>query len=93
MAAADVVQSAVMSTELLEVQGNTSANQWGTYVERAGERGKPMQAYGGRFAALWRRESDGHWRLARLMMQPVPAAKKAETEKAPVEKTPEAEKK
>lgn len=81
MTAAGVVQSAVMSTELLEVRGDTAADQWGTYVEVAGERGKPMETYGGRFAALWRRERDGHWRLARLMMQPVPAAKKADAEK------------
>ena len=49
-----------------------------------------MQTYGGRFAALWRREADGHWHLARLMMQPVPAPAKKEPE---AEKTPEAEKK
>ena len=37
-----------------------------TAVEQAmrGEKGKPKQTYGGRYAALWHREADGKWRLS-----------------------------
>ena len=65
------VESVGITTELLDVHGGT-ADQWGTYRQTAGERGKPKQHLRGRYAALWRHEKDGHWRLVRLMMQPLP---------------------
>jgi uncharacterized protein (TIGR02246 family) len=69
LASATEVASVEITTDLLEVRGAT-ADQWGTYVQVAGERGKAKQTYRGRFAAIWHREADGRWRLKRLMMQP-----------------------
>jgi uncharacterized protein (TIGR02246 family) len=65
------VESVAVTTDLVEVHGD-SADLWGTYHQVAGEKGKPKQAYDGRYAALWHHEPDGKWRLARLMMQPNP---------------------
>jgi ketosteroid isomerase-like protein len=64
------ISSVKMRTELLDVRG-TSASQWGFYDQDAGERGKPPAHFHGRYAALWRLEADGVWRLERLMMQPL----------------------
>ena len=52
----------------------SALTSFGHYAERAAEKGKPesTEVDTGRFAALWRREADGAWRLARLMMQPAP---------------------
>lgn len=69
MASAVEVESVAVTTDLVEVHGD-SADLWGTYRQVAGEKGKPKQTYGGRYAALWHHEADGKWRLARLMMQP-----------------------
>ncbi len=69
MVSAVEVESVAVTTDLVEVHGD-SADLWGTYKQVAGEKGKPKQAYGGRYAALWHREADGKWRLARLLMQP-----------------------
>ena len=69
MASAVEVESVAVTTDLVEVHGD-SADLWGTYRQVAGEKGKPKQTYGGRYAALWHHEADGQWRLARLMMQP-----------------------
>lgn len=69
MASAVEVESVAVTTDFVEVHGD-SADLWGTYRQVAGEKGKPKQAYGGRYAALWHHEADGKWRLARLMMQP-----------------------
>ena len=66
------VQAVEVSTEMLQVHGAT-ADQWGTYRQTAGERGQPMQHLRGRYAALWRHEREGRWRLVRMMMQPLPA--------------------
>ena len=74
MASAVEVESVAVTTDFVEVHGD-SADLWGTYRQVAGEKGKPRQTYGGRYAALWRREADGRWRLARLMMQPGSAGK------------------
>jgi uncharacterized protein (TIGR02246 family) len=68
MAATVEVEAVTISTEVIE-SGSSSATQWGTYTQIAGERGKTKQTYKGRYAALWHRE-DGKWRLARLLMQP-----------------------
>ena len=65
------VESVEIGAELAEVHGE-SADLWGTYRQLAGEKGKPKEMHAGRYAALWHRDSDGRWRLARLMMQPVP---------------------
>ncbi|HEY4573010.1 MAG TPA: SgcJ/EcaC family oxidoreductase [Thermoanaerobaculia bacterium] len=69
MASAVEVESVAVTTDLVEVHGD-SADLWGTYRQVAGEKGKPKQTYGGRYAALWHREADGKWRLSRLLMQP-----------------------
>lgn len=65
------VESVEMSTTLLKTHGDT-ADQWGTYRQMAGEKGKAKQEYKGRYAALWQRDTDHQWRLLRLMMQPMP---------------------
>jgi len=70
LAASTEVESVEVNTEVVETHGNT-ADQWGTYRQVAGERGKAKQTYQGRYAALWHLEKDGRWRLFRLMMQPV----------------------
>ena len=69
MASAVEVESVAVTTDLVEVHGDAD-DLWGTYKQVAGEKGKPKQTYGGRYAALWHREADGKWRLARLLMQP-----------------------
>ncbi len=80
MASAVEVESVEVGTDAVEVHG-ASADLWGTYHQLAGEKGKPKEMHAGRFAALWHREAGGsgdpggtggQWRLARLMMQPVP---------------------
>ena len=70
LAASTEVETVEVTTETVETHGNT-ADQWGTYRQVAGERGKAKQTFQGRYAALWHLEKDGHWRLFRLMMQPV----------------------
>lgn len=70
LAAATEVESVDIESQLVEVHGK-SASQWGKYHQVAGEKGKAKQQFRGRFAALWHRETDGHWRLDRLMMQPL----------------------
>jgi uncharacterized protein (TIGR02246 family) len=70
LAAATEVESVDIESQLVEVHGK-SANQWGKYRQVAGEKGKTKQQFRGRFASLWHRESDGRWRLVRLMMQPL----------------------
>lgn len=72
LASAVEVESIALSTDLVDVHGD-AAEQWGTYRQVAGERGKAKQTYTGRYAARWRHEPDGPWRLERLMMQPGPA--------------------
>jgi uncharacterized protein (TIGR02246 family) len=69
MASAFEVESVEVTTGFAEVHGD-SADLWGTYRQVAGEKGKPKQTFGGRYAALWHHEADGQWRLAHLMMQP-----------------------
>ena len=64
------VESVEMQTDTLEVNGKT-ADQWGIYRQVAGPKGQPKQTHEGRYAAVWHLEEDGHWRLFRLMMQPV----------------------
>ena len=71
LVAAFEVQSASMDSEVIEVFGS-AAYQWGTYSQRAGEKGKPAADYHGRFVTSWRRDAEGHWRIARLMVQPFP---------------------
>ena len=75
LTAAMEVDAVSMQTVLLDVHG-TSADHWGTYKQIAGERGKAKQQFHGRYAAIWQKNSDGHWRLLRLMMQPLPADSK-----------------
>ena len=70
LVASTEVESVEVNTEVVETHGNT-ADQWGTYRQVAGERGKAKQTFQGRYAALWYLEKDGRWRLFRLMMQPV----------------------
>jgi len=67
------VQSAASTSDAVEVFGD-AAYQWGTYTQQAGERGKPGAEYTGRYVASWRREADGHWRIARFLVQPFPPA-------------------
>ncbi|HEY2292429.1 MAG TPA: SgcJ/EcaC family oxidoreductase [Thermoanaerobaculia bacterium] len=74
MASAVEVESVAVTTDLVAVHGD-SADLWGTYRQVAGEKGKPKQTYGGRYAAIWHREADGGWRLYRLLMQPGEAGK------------------
>lgn len=69
LAAAVEVAQVDVATDSLTTRGAT-ARQWGTYVQRAGERGKPPQTFRGHYDATWRREGDGRWRLVRLVMQP-----------------------
>ncbi|MBI1763572.1 MAG: SgcJ/EcaC family oxidoreductase [Acidobacteria bacterium] len=68
LAGAVEVEAVTITTDLIEASG-ASATQWGAYKQVAGERGKEKQTYTGRYAALWHQE-DGHWRLAKLLMQP-----------------------
>jgi uncharacterized protein (TIGR02246 family) len=75
LVSATEVESVTVTIGLADVHGD-SADLWGTYHQVAGEKGKPKQAYDGRYAALWRHEPGGAWRLVRLMMQPVPAEAK-----------------
>lgn len=70
LAAATEVESVDIESQLVDVHGR-SASQWGKYHQVAGEKGKAKQQFRGRFAALWHREANGHWRLVRLMMQPL----------------------
>src|SRR3954454_6485402 len=63
IASAVAVESVAVTTDLVQVHGD-SADLWGTYRQVAGEKGKPKQTYGGRYAALWHREADGKWRLS-----------------------------
>ena len=72
LVSATEVESVTVTIGLADVHGD-SADLWGTYHQVAGEKGKPKQAYDGRYAALWRHEPGGNWRLIRLMMQPIPA--------------------
>ena len=70
--AAVVVESATSESDAVEVYGNT-AYQWGTYRQRVAEKsekGKAAKDYHGRYVASWRREADGHWRLAKMLVQP-----------------------
>jgi uncharacterized protein (TIGR02246 family) len=69
--AAVEVQAVEMTTDSIEVH-DSAAYQWGTYSQRAAEHGKPAAAHHGRYVAAWRREADGQWRIARLMVQPFP---------------------
>jgi len=71
LVAAFEVQSATSTSDAVEVYGD-AAYQWGTYTQHAGERGKPGAEYTGRYVASWRREADGHWRIARFLVQPFP---------------------
>jgi uncharacterized protein (TIGR02246 family) len=70
MAAVDV-ESATTTSDAIEVFGD-AAYQWGTYSQRAGEKGKPAADYFGRYVASWHREADGQWRIARFLVQPFP---------------------
>jgi uncharacterized protein (TIGR02246 family) len=63
------VESATTESEAVEIYGN-AAYQWGTYKQRVAEKGKPAKDYHGRYVASWRREADGHWRLAKMLVQP-----------------------
>lgn len=65
------VQSAATEIEAVEVHGK-AAYVWGTYTQRAGERGKDAAEYHGRIVIAWHKEGDGHWRITRLMVQPFP---------------------
>lgn len=67
------VQSATSTSDAVEVYGDV-AYQWGTYTQRAGERGQPGADYTGRYVASWHREADGHWRISRFLVQPFPPA-------------------
>jgi uncharacterized protein (TIGR02246 family) len=71
LVAAFEVQSATSTSDSVEIYGD-AAYQWGTYTQHAGERGKPGAGYTGRYVASWRREADGHWRIARFLVQPFP---------------------
>jgi uncharacterized protein (TIGR02246 family) len=66
------VQAASTESEAVEVFG-PAAYQWGTYSQRVAEKGKPAADYRGRFVASWRRDAEGHWRIARMLVQPFPA--------------------
>ena len=66
------VESADMTADALTVSGN-SAMEWGTYRQTVTPRGQARGEYRGRFVAEWRRESDGRWRIAHLLVQPMPA--------------------
>jgi len=67
------VQSAASMSDAVEVFGDT-AYQWGTYAQQAGERGQPGADFTGRYVASWHHEADGHWRIARFLVQPFPSA-------------------
>ena len=69
MASSSSVESCSMTAEKVEVSGST-AYEWGDYQQRAGPVGKPAQDYHGRFVAELKKDSGGHWLIARLLMQP-----------------------
>jgi uncharacterized protein (TIGR02246 family) len=71
LVAAFDVESATATSDTVEVFGN-AAYQWGTYSQRAGEKGKPGADYHGRYVASWHREADGQWRISRFLVQPFP---------------------
>jgi uncharacterized protein (TIGR02246 family) len=64
-----MVESASLNPEAVEVHGNT-AYDWGTYAQRAIIGDKPAQDFLGRYVIEWRREADGLWRIARILVQP-----------------------
>ena len=64
------VESETMAADSVRIV-DSSAFVWGSYRQAAGEIGQPAATYLGRYAAEWRLESDGAWRLRRLMVQPV----------------------
>lgn len=70
MASKIEVASATVEVEHVEVTAD-AAVAWGTYAQKAGERGKEKQTYTGRFGSEWHRGTDGRWRIFRLMMQPM----------------------
>lgn len=65
------VESASTESEAVEVYGD-AAYQWGTYRQRVAEKGKAANDYHGRYVASWKREADGRWRLAKMLVQPFP---------------------
>lgn len=67
-----VVDTVYSRTEALEVHG-TVGYLWGSYHQVARMPPQPAGTYDGRFVAKWQLEPDGHWRLARLLMQPGPS--------------------
>jgi uncharacterized protein (TIGR02246 family) len=66
-----VVEAAAMDSDDVEIHGST-AIQWGRYTQTAGEKGKPPMHLFGRYVAVWRRQSNGDWKIARLIVQPSP---------------------
>jgi len=70
--AAVSVASVEMQIDSIAVTGST-ATEVGRYVQMAGPKGTPPREFRGSFHATWQRESDGQWRLARLVMQPTAA--------------------
>ena len=68
--AAVEVRSAASETESIEVFG-ARAYQWGTYrqVVAAGKVPRPNTTTG-RYVAAWRRDGEGRWKIARLLVQP-----------------------
>ena len=67
----NVVQAHSLRTAELEVYGN-SAYERGTYVFAAGAIGQPATTERGRYAAVWRRGTDGRWRIHRYLENLLP---------------------
>lgn len=74
LAGTATVQSAESTPEWFELHG-TTAYLWGTYRQRVVVGTQPAAEYTGRYVGEWRRESDGQWRIARMMVQPFASRK------------------
>jgi len=70
LAAAVTVRDAAMTSETIEVHGDT-AYQWGHYSQKAEMKGQPAALYQGRFVTEWVRLK-GAWKIRRLLVQPTP---------------------
>ncbi len=56
----------------LDLEGDT-AHELGTFAETVATPDGTTTRHRGRYAAVWKKEADGRWRIHRLMVHPLPA--------------------
>jgi len=71
--ASSTVLTARTTIDTVQLFGG-QALTWGTYEEIAGPRGQAPSLYRGRVVMEWSRDTDGRWRIARVLTQPSPPA-------------------